>query len=182
MPHIFRSVFHPTSFSGAQDAFAHALRIALAARGELRLVHVHAPHDARAVHDDERGQRRDGVGALDLEARVEQRRHRQPHSARPELQQRSRQPGQPWNSAAGPQGQQSLADPSSAAGRSPAAPPPAPAAPAARARVFGPGAHRRAEAASSQYIAGIPRPRRSWGGRVWFFGLGRKAESFQEVS
>ena len=46
MPHIFRSVFHPTSFSGAQDAFAHALRIALAARGELRLVHVHAPHEA----------------------------------------------------------------------------------------------------------------------------------------
>ncbi|MCC0005575.1 MAG: universal stress protein [Methylobacteriaceae bacterium] len=46
MPHVFRSVFHPTSFSGSHDAFVHALRIALAARGDLRLVHVHAPHEA----------------------------------------------------------------------------------------------------------------------------------------
>lgn len=46
MPYVFRSVFHPTSYSGAQDAFAHALRIALAARGDLRLVHVHAPQES----------------------------------------------------------------------------------------------------------------------------------------
>ncbi len=46
MPHLFRSVFHPTAFSGARDAFAHALRIALSARGELRLLHVNAPGDA----------------------------------------------------------------------------------------------------------------------------------------
>lgn len=48
MPHIFRSIFHPTSFSGAQDAFAHALRIAVAAHGDLSLVHVNARGSAPA--------------------------------------------------------------------------------------------------------------------------------------
>lgn len=46
MPHLFRSVFHPTAFSGSRDAFAHALRIAVSARGELRLLHVNAPREA----------------------------------------------------------------------------------------------------------------------------------------
>lgn len=46
MPRLFRSIFHPTSFSGATDAFAHALRIAVAARGELQLLHVNAPSEA----------------------------------------------------------------------------------------------------------------------------------------
>jgi nucleotide-binding universal stress UspA family protein len=46
MPRLFQSIFHPTSFSGATDAFAHALRIAVAARGELQLLHVNAPNEA----------------------------------------------------------------------------------------------------------------------------------------
>ena len=45
MPHVFRSIFHPTSFSGAQDAFAHALRIALAARGSPK--YARAPPASR---------------------------------------------------------------------------------------------------------------------------------------
>ncbi|KAB2654131.1 MAG: universal stress protein [Verrucomicrobia bacterium] len=40
-PLPFQRVFHPTDFSeGDQHAFEHALRIALAARGELNLLHV----------------------------------------------------------------------------------------------------------------------------------------------
>jgi len=41
----FRSILHPTDFSDLSGvAFAHALRIALAARSKLHLLHV-APHD-----------------------------------------------------------------------------------------------------------------------------------------
>src|SRR4051812_44024754 len=37
----FRTIIHPTDFSAAsQQAFAHALRIALAARGTLYILHV----------------------------------------------------------------------------------------------------------------------------------------------
>ena len=42
----FREVFHPSDFThGDAPAFAHALRIALAAKGELSLLHVNAPED-----------------------------------------------------------------------------------------------------------------------------------------
>lgn len=40
----YQAVFHPSDFSaGDHAAFAHALRIALAAKGELELLHVDAP-------------------------------------------------------------------------------------------------------------------------------------------
>jgi nucleotide-binding universal stress UspA family protein len=41
MPHRFQTIVHPTDFSNASvNAFAHALRITLAVRGKLYLVHI----------------------------------------------------------------------------------------------------------------------------------------------
>lgn len=41
---LFKRVFHPSDFSaGDESAFVHALKIALAARGELSLLHVDPP-------------------------------------------------------------------------------------------------------------------------------------------
>ena len=43
---LFKEVFHPSDFSvGDASAFAHALRIALSAKGELKLVHVIPSHE-----------------------------------------------------------------------------------------------------------------------------------------
>lgn len=40
-PHMFQTIVHPTDFSApSSDAFAHALRIAIATRGKLYLVHA----------------------------------------------------------------------------------------------------------------------------------------------
>ena len=41
MPHTFQTIVHPTDFSDTSaDAFAHALRIAIATKSKLYLVHV----------------------------------------------------------------------------------------------------------------------------------------------
>lgn len=42
----FRSILHPTDFSdGSMDAFVHALKIALACKSELHVLHVRNSHD-----------------------------------------------------------------------------------------------------------------------------------------
>ena len=44
MPHRFQTIVHPTDFSDSSiEAFVHALRITLAMRGKLYLVHVANP-------------------------------------------------------------------------------------------------------------------------------------------
>ena len=49
MPNRFQTIVHPTDFSDASaSAFAHALRIVLAMRGKLHLVHV---ADSQSAHD-----------------------------------------------------------------------------------------------------------------------------------
>ncbi len=51
MPHRFQTIVHPTDFSDASvDAFVHALRIALATRSRLYLVHI-----AESKHDEQDG-------------------------------------------------------------------------------------------------------------------------------
>jgi nucleotide-binding universal stress UspA family protein len=51
MPRIFQTIVHPTDFStSSSDAFAHALRIAIATRSKLYLVHA-----ADSKYDDQDG-------------------------------------------------------------------------------------------------------------------------------
>jgi len=50
MPHRFQTIVHPTDFSDASvNAFAHALRITLAMRGKLYLVHMNVNPSASAT-------------------------------------------------------------------------------------------------------------------------------------
>jgi len=52
MAYRFRTIVHPTDFSDASaEAFSHALRIALAMKGKLLLVHI---RDLRYVHERDR--------------------------------------------------------------------------------------------------------------------------------
>lgn len=47
-----KSIVHPTDFSFASlDAFAHALRIAVASKGDLHLLHIEAPEDEEDSDD-----------------------------------------------------------------------------------------------------------------------------------